>query len=371
MTAACSTTIPGSPAASTASSAINPGSYNTAPRSVIPPDDAQRLVLAANYLGENILSAPDVDRTLSRSTGYLGPLMSADNAAPIANSAPILRGNGFRYGFKSVRRSADYSEMIATQLLQADTPDHARTLADHLRTADGGEAVGDSPVRRVSIADTTIPGAVSRSLVAIASIDSTVAYITAFARTTVRAQELVGRAADLQVDRLGGYHAPEGDLATMLTADRDQIVSYTVRNQTPSEYGFHSAYGYRSARVQALDEPDTVAATSTFDRTGVDLVGMGINTVYRARTTSDADALRDFLADQVRLKGTLIRKGFSVDQVPGSVCHVYRLGDTASAILMTTCFVSRGRYVSAVEVPQTDQAHQITSAAYLVLGEAR
>lgn len=368
---ACSAAIPGNPSASTAGTSINPGSYNTAPRPVLPPDDAQRLVLAANYLGERILSAPDVDPSLTRSAGYLGPLMSADNAAPISNSAPILRRNGYRYGYKSVRQAGDYSEMMSTQLFQTDTPDHAKSLADDLRTADSGVRVGDSADRRVPITDTTIPGAGSRSLVAISSVGSTVAYITAFARTTGRAQELVGKAIDLQVDRLGGYHAPEGELATMLTADRDQIVSYTVQNQTPSEYGFYAEYGYRSARIQALDEPDTVAASSTFDRTGVDLVGMGINTVYRARTTSDADALRDFLAGQVRLKGALIRKRFSVDQVPGSVCHVYRLGETASAILMTTCFVSRGRYVSAVEAPQTDQAHQITAAAYLILGEAR
>ncbi|TWS24873.1 hypothetical protein FK268_06415 [Tsukamurella sputi] len=371
MTAACSTAVSGIPSASTTNPAIAPGSYNTAPRSVIPPDDEQRLVLAANYLGERIISATDVDQVLTRSAGYLGPMMSAENAAPISNSAPILRRNGYRYSFRSVRQTADYKEMMSTHLLQTDTPDHARTLADEMRTATGGGAVGYSPNRRVPIADATIPGAGSRSLVAITSVGSAVAYLTVFARTNSRAQDLVGRAVDLQADRLGDYHAPDGDLATMLTADRDRIVSYTVRSEAPSEDGFFVRYGYRSAHVQALDESDTVAAKSTFDRLGVDLVGMGLNTVYRARSTADAISLRDFLADQVRLKGVLLRTGFSVDHVTGSMCHVYRLGDYASAPPRTNCFVARGRYVSAAEAPQTDQAQQITAAAYLILGEAR
>lgn len=103
----------------------------------------------------------------------------------------------------------------------------------------------------------------------------------------------------------------------------------------------------------------------TFADAGVDAVGNGGSTVYRAKDAQGAQHVVDEFTDENRKAFTKVEEDKATG-VPGGRCLTFPIYDGATS-KMTWCSVAVGRYVAEFSSSQRLQAVQGIGAAYLIL----
>ncbi|WP_343953285.1 DUF7373 family lipoprotein [Tsukamurella spumae] len=374
--AGCSTTVAGTPVADpSAVPKPETGSYATTARTIGAPSQADgvslegyRMVAAMPYLYD-IDPALHFQGDVSVGSGKTGAASvknifgeAADKAIGGVVEVAAVVGAG------SQQQGAKYDPKVEKREV---------TIAV-LRTASDGvaaSAVGSSLMAaQKDIFGKDEPAKVALS---IPGYDKAIAYTQAYegaGRSTVAfltyKQYVIGVYGDFSADQirtyfdkqtkeLDGFTPTPLDKVTSLKLDESGVATLTL---APSK----GSGGYSLPTRQAVPrQTDVSRSVKTFADAGVDVIGSGGSTVYRARDAEGAKHVADeFIAET---KGAYAgAESERVTGVPGSTCLTYATYE-GSKDKRTYCVVPVGRYLAEVTTTQHDQATQAIGAAYLIL----
>ncbi|BDH55928.1 hypothetical protein [Tsukamurella sp. PLM1] len=265
---------------------LNTGGLPTEPRTP-ETSNTQQKVLAANELADRMVLPTDLDPSFTR-PGMLSvrAVVQSGNLKNTLEDADAERigQRGLLYGFVSGRNtSAEKVDSGITMIVLRMTDDGAASgVVDDFRSKGGGSEVVDGrtewAVRKAGpkqYQDYTV-------FTAYMAIGPLVVIAVPWADDEARARGMVPRAMDAQARLLAGFtSAGRAELAG-LPADKEAIVSYTVAPE-PIEAGkFESDYGFRGRRAALHWDSSPVETAKLFEEVGMDLAGVGRNTVFRA-----------------------------------------------------------------------------------------
>ncbi|NKY18473.1 DUF7373 family lipoprotein [Tsukamurella spumae] len=170
---------------------------------------------------------------------------------------------------------------------------------------------------------------------------------------------------DAQIKGLGGFTPTPVDKVTTLPVDDSGVAKYTLPPSTEDP----TRTGTLPIPVALQNQLDVTSAKNAFDDAGVDAVGVGNSTVYRAKDAAAAVRMQRSLVDDVR--------GFystntpiAAKNIPGVVCMVLPMYP-GSSVTTNWCIATAGRYVVEVAAGQQQQAVQRIGAEYLILRDAK
>ncbi|GAA2401253.1 DUF7373 family lipoprotein [Mycolicibacterium llatzerense] len=173
----------------------------------------------------------------------------------------------------------------------------------------------------------------------------------------------VGEYLTEQLKGLDGFAATPDDNLTALPPDSDDGVrALTLPFKSKDEStiftdGWATVRGYPSqTREPAQERTDLTDA-------GVDVIGLGASTTYRARDAAGASLLADRLitARSLEIPGG---STWTVTDIPNSKCYTARDTPTHG---VAHCVVPVGRYLAEYSSPQPANTKQGIAAAYLIL----
>ena len=167
---------------------------------------------------------------------------------------------------------------------------------------------------------------------------------------------------DRQTKALEGFQPTPVDKLTTLQRDSQGVTRLTL---APSK----GAGGYTlPARTAVFGQTDVTRSVKTFADAGVDAVGVGGSTVYRARDEQGAQHVLAEFVDENSKAFTEVETE-NVKGAPGATCLTYApyVGSKSRA---TWCAVAVGRYVTEISSSQRQLAVQGIGAGYLVLRDA-
>lgn len=176
--------------------------------------------------------------------------------------------------------------------------------------------------------------------------------------------EQIGKYFELQIKGLDGFTPTPVDKFTSLPVDEAGIAQYTLTPPTTDR----TRTGSAPARVGIMSQSDMTLARKAFDDAGVDAIGFGGSTVYRAKDASGATGVRDAFLNETKETYAQVTP-VEAKGVPNATCLT--LAQTASSTTkITWCIAAVGRYL--VEVAgQPQQAVQGIGASYLMLRDAK
>ncbi|TWS21189.1 hypothetical protein FK529_00805 [Tsukamurella asaccharolytica] len=164
---------------------------------------------------------------------------------------------------------------------------------------------------------------------------------------------------DRQTKALEGFRPTPIDKVSTLQRDAEGVAKLTLAPEK-------STGGYAvPARSAVLRQTDVSRSVKTFADAGVDVVGSGGSTVYRAKDAKGARHIVDEFADENRKAFTKVEEQ-AVTGVPGATCLTYPIYESSNS-KVTWCAVAVGRYTAEFSSSQRQQALQGIGAAYLVL----
>jgi len=176
----------------------------------------------------------------------------------------------------------------------------------------------------------------------------------------------VGAYLTQQLKGLDGFAATPDDKLTALPPDsEDGVRALTLPFKSKDEStiftdGWATVRGYPSqTREPAQERTDLTDA-------GVDVIGLGASTTYRARDAAGASLLADRLiaAQSLEIPGG---SNWTVTDIPNSKCYTARDTPTHG---VAHCVVPVGRYLAEYSSPQPANTRQAIAAAYLILRTA-
>ncbi|WP_133298756.1 DUF7373 family lipoprotein [Tsukamurella pulmonis] len=372
--AGCSTTVAGTPVADpSAASKPETGSYSTEARTIGATSQEDGEALEGYRMAETVPYLYEVDPALrfngkvragSRSSiggiakeifgsvpgealagAEAGVTVGADDTKTGATSDAQRKSRGVVVGVYRMASAAAATSVVGPGLRGLDAP-----------------LFGQAPPPKVT---TRIPG-----------YDGAVAYTmtrqtsTATVALLAYKQFVIGVYGDLsgeqvktyfdkQTKGLDGFTPTPLDKVTTLKLDPDGVAGMTV---SPAK----GNGGYSlPARVAVLRQTDVQRSVKTFADAGVDVVGSGGSTTYRAKDAQGAQHVVDeFLAEN---KAAFPKaQSESIKGVPGSTCLTYAAYEGAPST-DTWCIVAVGRFVAEVSADQRVQAAQAVGAAYVIL----
>ncbi|MFL0243287.1 hypothetical protein [Mycobacterium sp. SMC-17] len=173
----------------------------------------------------------------------------------------------------------------------------------------------------------------------------------------------VGAYLTQQLKGLDGFAATPDDKLTTLPPDsEDGVRALTLPFKSKDEStiftdGWATVRGYPSqTREPAQKRTDLTDA-------GVDVIGLGASTTYRARDAAGASLLADRLitAQSLEIPGG---STWTVTDIPNSKCYTAQDTPTHG---VAHCVVPVGRYLAEYSSPQPANTKQAIAAAYLIL----
>jgi hypothetical protein len=173
----------------------------------------------------------------------------------------------------------------------------------------------------------------------------------------------VGEYLTQQLNGLAGFVATPDDKLTALPPDSpDGVRALTLPFQNKDDSTIFTD-GWATARGYPTQTRQPVQERTDLTDAGVDVIGLGASTTYRARDAAGASLLVDRLAAAQALE---IPGGstWNVADVPNSKCYTARDSATHG---VAHCAVPVGRYVAEYSSPQPAKTKQAISAAYLIL----
>ncbi|MCS3778763.1 DUF7373 family lipoprotein [Tsukamurella ocularis] len=241
--------------------------------------------------------------------------------------------------------------------------------------ADAGSVVG--PALRAATRDSSGKADPAKVEVRIPGYDAAVAYTQTFeysGTSTVAfvayKQFVIGAYGDFSVDQirayfdrqtkaLDGFQPTPLDKVSTLHRDGEGVAKLTLAPEKGTG-------GYAlPARSAVLRQSDVSRSAKTFADAGVDVVGNGGSTVYRAKDATGAQHVVDEFTDENSTTFTNVDEE-KIKGVPGGICLTFPSYAGATTKL-TWCSVAVGRYVAVFNSSQRQQAIQGIGAAYLIL----
>ncbi|CAM3642127.1 DUF7373 family lipoprotein [Tsukamurella ocularis] len=374
--AGCSSTVAGTPVADP-SGVPKPetGSFVTTSRTIAPSTQGDGETLEGYRMAELIPYLYEIDSTMhfrsdvntgSRETIQRGVKnLFGQVAADAVGVKPEIwvsvgagdKAQGTKYDANTKRRG----ETLAL-LRMANAGDAASVVGPALRAGEKGSDGKDSPAK----VETKVPG-----------YDDAVAYTQTYQYSgTVTVaflaykQYVIGAYGDLGVEQLrtffdrqtkalDGFQPTPLDKVSTLQRDPEGVAKLTLAPEK-SEGGYSLP-----TRAGVLRQTDVARSVKTFADAGVDVIGMGGSTVYRAKDAKGAQHVVDEFTDENSKAFPKVEKE-QVKGVPGSVCLTFPIYEGATTKL-TWCAVAVGRYVAEYSGQQRQQSIQAIGAAYLIL----
>lgn len=378
--AGCSSTVAGTPVADP-SGVPKPetGSFATAPRTIGSTTQADGETLEGYRMAETVPFIHEIDaamhfrgsaRATSRSAiqgmvkGVFGQA-AGDVLGTKAEVAASVGASDTQQGTKYDSKRKERGETVVL-VRMASPADASAAVGQALRAREKDSSGDDLPAK----VETRIPG-----------YDAAVAYTQTYGAPVGTAtvgflaykQYVIGAFGDLSVDQLrtyfdrqtkalDGFQPTPLDKVSTLQLDPEGVAKLTL---APSK----GDGGYSlPARSAVLRQTDVSRSVKTFADAGVDVVGIGGSTVYRAKDAKGAQHVVDEFTDETRKAFTKVEEE-KIKGVPGGICLTFATYEGATSRL-TWCSVAVGRYAAEFTSSQRQQAVQAIGAAYLILKSA-
>lgn len=375
--AGCSTTVDGTPVVDP-SGVPKPetGSFATTARTIAPPTQADGEVLEGYRMAETVPFIHEIDapmhfrgsvRATSRSAiqgmvkGVFGQA-AGDALGVKAEVAASVGVSDTQQGTKFDSKKKERGETVVL-VRMASSADASAAVGQALRAREKDSSGEDLPAK----VEARIPG-----------YDAAVAYTQTYGAPVGTAtvaflaykQYVIGAFGDFSVDQirtffdrqtksLDGFQPTPLDKVSTLHLDPEGIAKLTL---PPSK----GDGGYSlPARAAVLRQTDVSRSVKTFADAGVDVVGTGGSTVYRAKDATGAQHVVDEFADENRSAFTKVEEE-KIKGVPGGRCLTYPVYDGATT-KNTWCAVAVGRYAAEFASQQRQEALQGIGAAYTIL----
>lgn len=378
--AGCSSTVAGTPVPDP-SGVPTPetGSFATTSRTIGSTTQADGEALEGYRMAETVPFIHEIDaamhfrgsvRATSRSAiqgmvkGVFGQA-AGDVLGAKAEVATSVGAGDTQQGTKYDSKKKERGETVVL-VRMASPADASAAVGQALRAREKDSSGDDLPAK----VETRVPGYV-------AAVAYTQTYGASVGTATVAflayKQYVIGAFGDLSVDQLrtyfdrqttalDGFQPTPLDKVSTLQLDPEGVAKLTL---APSK----GDGGYSlPARSAVLRQTDVSRSVKTFADAGVDVVGTGGSTVYRAKDATGAQHVVDEFTDENRKTFTKVEEE-KVKGVPGGRCLTFPTYEGATS-KMTWCSVAVGRYVAEFNSSQRQQALQGIGAAYLVLKNA-
>ena len=367
----CGTVVPGTavPDPDAPAVKLDTGGLSTKPRTPTAPG-SQRKVLAANMLSERTVIPSDIESAYT--DGGAQTAVTARNFISLeSEDTDRIAKRGMLYGFMDTRSIASKStdEGLAIYVIRMTDEAAAKgAVADFRTEGKATEAVpapADLAVRKTPPNDTLK----YTRFTALTSVGPHLIIASPWGTDENKARGLIAKTVDAQRDLLAGFTSPGSSDLAGLPLDKDGIVSFTVVPDQAEAGSFDAVYGFHEQRTSRHWDDNPITAGKLFADTGMDLVGHGKNTVYRTRDTAAAQQFIDRAASEWLDKLPSARP-FAVDGLPTAKCRSHTLW-VGSDTPRYTCYIAVGRYISTFTDNQAARVRQVTSAAYLILKDAK
>lgn len=377
--AGCSTTVVGTPVADPAAvPKPETGSFGTTVRTLGPTAQADGEALEGFRMAETIPRIDGIDPAMH----YRGQVKSTARAS-------IREGVGLAFG----KAAADvigtkpevWVTVAATSLVQGAKYDakarenRAQVAVMRMASPDDARAVVGPGLRAVERAVTG--EGVDKVEARIPGYDAAVAYTESYPFTgdfrsafLAYKQYVIGVQGTFSVDQirtyfdrqttaLDGFRPTPVEKVTTLQRDAEGVARLTL---APAQ----GDGGYAlPARTALLGQTDVTRSEKTFAAAGVDVLGVGGSTVYRARDAEGAQhVLAEFLDENSKAFTEVETE--KVTGAPGATCLTYAPYEGSNS-RATWCAIAVGRYMTEISSSQRRLAVQGIGAAYLVLRDAK
>lgn len=374
--AGCSSTVAGTPVADP-SGVPKPetGSFATTSRTIAPLTQSDGEALEGYRMSEIVPYLYEID-----------PAMHFRGDVTTGSRATIQRGVKNLFG-QAAADAVGVKPEVWVSVGMGDTAQGTRydpnrkqrgetvALVRMASPADAASVVG--PALRAATKDSSGKADPAKVETRIPGYDAAVAYTQTFeysGTSTVAfvafKQYVIGAFGDFSVDQirtyidrqtkaLDGFQPTALDKVSTLQRDADGVAKLTLAPEK-------SAGGYTlPARSAVLRQTDVSRSVKTFADAGVDAVGSGGSTVYRAKDATGAQHVVDEFTDENRKAFTKVEEE-KIKGAPGGRCLTFPIHEGATAKI-TWCSVAVGRYVAEFSSSQRQQAIQGIGAAYLIL----
>lgn len=163
------------------------------------------------------------------------------------------------------------------------------------------------------------------------AVGSLLVIVAAWHEDIAKSRALLPQIVDKQRERLAGFSAPGLQDLSSVPIDRDNIVSYTVTPDAPEPNTVTTYAGYYTRTAQLHWNVDPAANQPIYEETGMDLVGVGGNNVYRTRDPAAAKRFIE-LDSALTLKDKTNVQPVTIKGVPDAYCRSYGIGGVASEL---------------------------------------
>ncbi|WP_019202079.1 hypothetical protein [Tsukamurella sp. 1534] len=373
----CSATVAGTPVVDPAA-APKPetGSYPTAPRTIGVVTQEEGLVLEGNRMAEVIpmvhevepafhlrgrmtSGAPTVgDASVKRIFGD-----AANRAIGSSAEVQVVMGAGEEPPGAKPDFSVDWRGVSVAVIRMPDEEAAARAVGADLLAGEKDSSGKDSPKK--------LPAAIPGHERAVAYTQDfgqglrppTVAYLA-------HKRYVIGVYGDFSVEQirtvfdrttvgLDGFSPTSLGTLGRLRPDPEGVTRLTLAPERRDT-------GYSvPVRIGVLTQTDVSRSVKTFADAGVDVIGVGGSTVYRARDESGARHVADEFVAETKAAYKDVETE-TVKGVPGATCLTFRENEFAKT-KNTYCVAPVGRYLGEFTSAQRVQAIQAIGAQYLIL----
>lgn len=379
LVAGCSTTVPGTPVADP-SAAPKPqtGSFATTARTIGDTTQADRVALEGYRMAEAVPYLYEIDPALhfrgdvNAGTGKSGPASvknmfgdAADKAiGGVVEVAAQVSADDTQQG--SSYDSTKKTRSISVGVFRTASEAAAAGAVNSSLMAPEKDVLGKDVPKKVAVPIPGYAGAIAYTQAYEYSSPPTSAFL-AYKQYVIAvygsfSADQVRTYFDKQTRSLDGFTPTPLDKIT-LKLDDSGIARLTL--PPSSGTGGHSL----PAREAVLNQTDVSRSVKTFADAGVDVIGSGGSTVYRARDDKGAQHVADeFIAET---KGAYpSAETEQVKGAPGASCLTYPTYQ-GSKTTKTYCLVPVGRYLAEFSSSQRNQAIQAIGAQYLILKDQK
>jgi hypothetical protein len=344
---------------STAAYPTTPLEYNRTPST-----QSSANLLEGRRIASALVVPTFIDPAYTRNSGFStlplrGPsAMSSLFVAPV----PTVAGRaGMITGFSSARRSPTGGLLVAAfefgTAAQAGAAVPALAAASVNKEFDKGKAaVPGYPAAAGLYGSTTSDGPYLQSFLAQGRMVLYV-YISGKKQTTAQQSALAAKTFKAQSSAFATFQPTAPTALMQLPVDADGMLAHTIPNTGEDMTVFD---GNMTAAGQLHYDTDPVGTKSLFASAGVDAVGGGRTTLYRAKTASGAEAVRDaFLATSQRAAS--MRPYQLTATAPGAKCLQEALDSKYY------CVGVRSRYAFEVSADSEGDINAAMGAQYQLL----
>ena len=273
----------------------------------------------------------------------------------------VAQRAGMITGFSSARSSTTGALLVAAfefgTAAQATAAVPAMAAASVDKDSDKGKAVVPGYAAAAGqYGSTTESGAYFQSFLAQGRLVLYV-YISDKKQTAAQQAALAARTFKMQTASFAAFKPTAPTALMQLLVDPEGMLAHTIPNTAKQATVVD---GYMTAAGQLHYDTDPVGTKALFARAGVDAVGGGRATVYRARDAAGAGSVRDsFVATSQ--KANSMQPYQLTSQVPGAGCLQAALNSTYY------CVGTRGRYAFELAADSEADINAVMSAQYQLL----